>query len=289
MESGHDPAIKATSSTDEAARELLQQSFCIFQSNPALRRKISRARLEALKVLDQPSLVESLCLSCHQVIEGTLHGYHLPSPAKRLFRAFPSSELQPWPNSTFKATSHDLAASLHELLIDILKKAIDLSESNNDQGKEAKPTVQLKDIKTLQKKRKRGAVESSATSTKDSRSGTGLSIPVSVDHTSKCPLDYFFYHNEHESRHRVNCSEHIDRGALICVCLSSATPGLEVLPRGVEDFVCPEAFLIHNKSLYEERHAVSGLICIMAGDQLGRMLGLTERLACVHRTFTITL
>jgi hypothetical protein len=97
-----------------------------------------------------------------------------------------------------------------------------------------------------------------------------------------CPLDYFFYHNHHPSL--VNCSEHVDRGVLIVVCLTNV-PGLEVLPSSMRSnqdgndsnmmshtFVCPEV-LVHNENLYREvDDPCSNLVCIMAGDQLARLL-----------------
>ena len=94
-----------------------------------------------------------------------------------------------------------------------------------------------------------------------------------------CPLDYFFYHNNNQDPESENCSEHIDRGALICVCLS-AVPGLEVRQKNSDTWFCPES-LIHNASLYQEKEPVSGLICIMAGDQLTEFVG--QKIACVHR------
>ncbi|CAJ1937592.1 unnamed protein product [Cylindrotheca closterium] len=288
---GH-PSMKVSLSVDQAAREILQKSFCIFQSNPTVRNQISRSRSEALKILDRPLLFESLSRSCHQVIDGNLHGFHLPSNAKRLFRAFPSSKLQPWPNSTFKSSSQDLSASLHGILVDILNKLRELSESKSgDYGTETNPKPnQLTDNKTTlqsRRKRKRGWEESNTKSAKAVPTDNTYSVPTTVKETTKCPLDYFFYHNN-DSRY-INCSEHIDRGALICICLSSTTPGLEVLPRGANGFVCPEETLIDHNNLDDERNdddaaaaAASELICVMAGDQLGTMLG-KERMACVHR------
>jgi hypothetical protein len=119
----------------------------------------------------------------------------------------------------------------------------------------------------------------------------------------KSPLDYFFYHNRYPSL--VNCSEHVDRGVLIVVCLTNV-PGLEVLRscQGscaefcIHHFVCPEV-LVHNSNLYQEaQDSCSNLVCIMAGDQLApllktRMGTRDERtmnddfanlpMACVHR------
>ena len=136
-----------------------------------------------------------------------------------------------------------------------------------------------------------------------------------------CPLDYFLYHNRHALKNYdevvkggnsssvlvSNCTEHIDRGRLIVVCLTNV-PGLEVLDlerlRNLchrdDDrnscFVCPET-IVHNYNLYHDVDEMKmNLVCIMAGDQLDRdlvsLLGLKGEAttsgpalvpACVHR------
>lgn len=281
-------AIKVSSSIDEAANELLNQSFCIFQVDEAVKEKIFRSRSEALRLLDQSTLFESLCCSCHRILNGNLHGFNVPSTAKRLFRAFPSSDLQPWPNTSFRSSSQDLASSLHAILIALLKRLIQKAQVGGICDSQSKPAAIHSDRGNRFRKRKREFdeppnVQEAAAS--ESRANGAWTIPETSAQTTKCPLDFFLYHND--DPHGVNCSEHIDRGALICVCLSSASPGLEVQPRnkalqGKHDFICPEESLIYNKSLHTEKSAVSGLICIMAGDQLGPLLG-QERIACVHR------
>mmetsp|Transcript_2516 Transcript_2516/g.5478 ORF Transcript_2516/g.5478 Transcript_2516/m.5478 type:complete len:418 (+) Transcript_2516:79-1332(+) len=118
-----------------------------------------------------------------------------------------------------------------------------------------------------------------------------------------CPLDYFLYHNRRALKNDdvggknsssvliPNCTEHIDRGRLIVVCLTNV-PGLEVLDlerlRNLchhdDDrdscFVCPET-IVHNYNLYHDVEEMkTNLVCIMAGDQLHRdlvsLLGLKE-------------
>ena len=209
-------------------------------------------------------------------MNGNLHGFHLPSPAKRLFRAFPSSDSQPWPNDEFRESSRTLALSLHEILVAIVGKLKEMSKSNgNQQYVRSQVSQQLgHKINERSRKRKWGSDESNG-----SEPTVAVEMTAPVFQTTKCPLDYFFYHNR--DPHQVNCTEHVDRGALIAVCLSSASSGLEVLHE--DSFVCPEACLIHLKNLYGERKPVSGLICIMAGDQLAGLIGSKERLACVHR------
>lgn len=102
-----------------------------------------------------------------------------------------------------------------------------------------------------------------------------LDIPETAKEAPLCPLDYFLYHGDKPNA--ISCSEHVDRGMLICVCLTNV-PGLEV--RDDSAFVCPEV-VTHNADLYRDRQALSGLICIMAGHQLQQTLPGAK--ACVHR------
>lgn len=288
----HHSTLKVASSIDQTAEDLMQKSFAVFQTSPEVQNHIFRSRLEALKILDKeptPATLESLYQTCHRVVGGSLYGFHLPSQAKRLFRAFPYSDCQPWPNNHFQSSSKALAASLHDILVAIMEKLKEMSESDDSQGTETKQKSVLSDSGMRQRRSRKRKRQSDESTSSESSANTGADgpttendwdIPATAGQAIQCPLDYFFYHNN--DPRQINCSEHVDRGMLICVCLSSASPGLEVLPRGEEHFVCPEASLIHNQSLYEERQAVSGLICIMAGDQLGRLVGI-ERMACVHR------
>ena len=124
----------------------------------------------------------------------------------------------------------------------------------------------------------------------------GISIPrTAMDPTAHCPLDYFLYHgptcrtkdnnftiktNKEDSAEEdvsprpllpphvpINCSEHVDRGILIVVCLTNV-PGLEVYSRCTNQYYCPE-IVSHNMNLYQESEPCpGGLVCIMAGDQL---------------------
>ena len=156
----------------------------------------------------------------------------------------------------------------------------------------------------------------------------GISIPrTALDPIAHCPLDYFLYHGptcrtrdnnstiknnktdsvEEDAPSRPllppqvprNCSEHVDRGILIVVCLTNV-PGLEVYSRCTNHYYCPE-IVSHNMNLYQESEPCpGGLVCIMAGDQLRSAVsdfspslsGLSSKsnrmneeslLACVHR------
>lgn len=88
-----------------------------------------------------------------------------------------------------------------------------------------------------------------------------------------CPLDYFYYHGRNNNA--VNCSEHVDRGVLICVCLDK-TPGLEVYSREKDAFLCPREEVGEE----EEINNNGALICILAGDSLRRFCNVP---ACAHR------
>jgi len=112
---------------------------------------------------------------------------------------------------------------------------------------------------------------------------------------ASCPLDYFFYHNR--IPHATNCSQHVDRGALVVVCLTDV-PGLEVCDTAVaassssrSPFQCPEV-IVHNENLYKKKgtkdSCCSDLVCIMAGYQLLQLLTPPKKhdcqiSACIHR------
>lgn len=91
-------------------------------------------------------------------------------------------------------------------------------------------------------------------------------------HKRNCPLDFFFYHNQNSSVE--NCTDHVDRGYLICVCLTPV-PGLEVWSANHGEFLCPEELL-------KSPNCSSNLICVMVGDELRRKYPLQLK-ACVHR------
>ncbi len=263
-----------------------------------------------------------------RVKNGNLYGYNLPLQSKELFRTWydcgikgnnndreePDLEYfrrqQPWPSNEFCKVSFDLASDLHRLLLKCLRQLFilngsheeeetgdpnDVSVSQTRQGhsrqKRLNPTT------TSARKRFRGS-SSAATKPFDCQIFDSESDNASNDCGEKnrwgrcsfcpsnCPLDYFFYHNRFPNV--INCSEHIDRGALVVVCLTDV-PGLEVLSSSESEsssFVCPES-LVHNANLYRERtdgDCCPGLVCIMAGDQFSQLLSSTEPpRGCVHR------
>ena len=87
-----------------------------------------------------------------------------------------------------------------------------------------------------------------------------------VDEVTKsgCPLDFFWYHGKHDPA-AINCSEHIDRGALIVICLSRV-PGLEVRSCHDGEWYCPEDLEVLSST------TTPCCCAILAGDQLKRLL-----------------
>jgi len=77
----------------------------------------------------------------------------------------------------------------------------------------------------------------------------------------------------------VNCSEHVDRGILICISLTNVL-GLEVMLQPITAvdnvgschsrvFVCPEKIAVGRKGLDDGNVAgCTDLVCILSGDQL---------------------
>jgi hypothetical protein len=229
----------------QAADSILTHSFAIYKVDNTTTETIGAAWLQARRFF-----ASSHKHRYHKVVDGHLHGYHVPSEAKLLYRAFCGSSLQPWPNNEFQHASEQVANRLHRILVDCYMKIWWKSIDHTDDDEEE---VFPKRLKVSQQ----------------------LDIPETVKETAYCPLDYFLYHGDKPNA--ISCSEHVDRGMLICVCLTNV-PGLEVRDQSV--FVCPEV-ITHNADLYRERRASSGLICIMAGHQLQQTLPGIK--ACVHR------
>lgn len=223
----------------EAADFILKDSFAIYKVDDETRNAIDNAWRSARRFF--ASTEKS---TYHRVVKGHLHGFHIPSEAKMLYRAFCASPLQPWPNDEFQNASERVAHKLHKILMGCYAEMLHKTQSDNDDGESP---------------RKRHRDE----------------IPQTPYEAYNCPLDYFLYHGDKPNV--ASCTEHVDRGILICVCLTSV-PGLEVL-RG-ESFVCPEV-MMHRADLYRDRQACSEFICIVCCDQL--MKTLPEVKACVHR------
>lgn len=199
----------------------------------------------------------------HNVVQGHLQGYNVPSEAKELYRALFGGEAsltQPWPNQELENASKGVADQLHDLLYKCLK--------------EMKSVLQRQSL----------IMESEPT-----RRRPFSDIPQrACDSAMLCPLDYFLYNGQNAA---INCSEHVDRGVLICVCLDKKVAGLEVRSRGQDHFVCPEEEMVINTRTKEQGDKGSpsfrSMVCIMAGDQLRDAVGCDPQnntaSACVHR------
>jgi isopenicillin N synthase-like dioxygenase len=247
MASDNGSAFSVCESLSETCESLLTHSFAIHRVNEDTANDISKAWTLAQDFFASSSQQKS---SCHEIINGNLHGFHIPSNAKELFRAFCGSTQQPWPNDDFSRASEQVAGKLHSLLLKCHNELMRKSLYNTDEGVPSSAAKRLKQT-------------------------SPLDIPLSALETVDSPLDYFFYYGDKPNA--VSCSEHVDRGILICVCLT-LVPGLEVLPRGERKFVCPEEICMHQTG---EKASAPGLVCIMAGDQLKQIH--PDAMACVHR------
>lgn len=247
---------------------------------------------------------EALFLSKYRrVSHGNLLGFNRPSPAKVLFRAFCSDwgkdNNQPWPHSRFslKRRSVDLSTRLHDLLVKCVHKI---------RYEHEVVEIVKREEGVISKRRK--TVSSSTHQQyhlihRKDTTHSALQIPTDMMNAGLCPLDYFFYHaldsmtsttsqnnnGENDAEYGdgkpvvskvkvVNCSEHVDRGILICISLTNVL-GLEVmLPpiTAVDDvgscrrvFVCPETVAVGRKGLGDVNDVgCTDLVCILSGDQL---------------------
>ena len=262
----------------DAAVSILNHSFAIYKPSIETFQAIQQAWQEGTTFFDNPDP------TCRKIVKGHLHGYNVPSRAKALFRAFAFSGSQPWPptisddnpnQDSLEKASKRVATKLHEVLVDccdeIQKKVTTKNHhlNNDSQNAHENPSP---------RKRPR---------TEPQQSNSSLKLPRNAKDTVSSPLDYFFYHGRDPSA--VNCSEHVDRGVLIGVCLSTS-PGLEVeAAAGTRDFWCPE-----EHSLYSSLEQQDGdgeqvecrpiqLICIMAGGQLSQLVPKSKCAPCLHR------
>jgi len=262
------PDYTVTNNLYDAAAEIQRSSFTVLRLPPSTARKLEEAWREAIKLFHQTPRLEWT-----RIVQGHLYGYNVPSSAKRLFRAFPFSTDQPWPNDTFRQASRSVADELRKLLMDILIKLHETNSTSQKMQEEKKEVSAIRD-----KKRKRQHQDPPLSIMENDNT-------LAVD-AARSPLDYFFYHNQEPSA--VNCSEHVDRGLLIAVSLTDV-PGLEVLVNStVEEsdswrWTCPET-KVYNSRLYEEVNdsSISDLVCIMAGGQLAEAIA-ADVPACVHR------
>ena len=241
-----------------------------------------------------------------RIVNGNLHGYNV-LPSKELFRTWYKDDdgdkdddgeekEQQWPSEDLRKNTLLLAKDLHRLLTECIRHIIVLKKNQQQRHLYDSTTTtcntsqeeeeEAKSIPFPPRKRCRTSSSSSSSSNND-KNNDETNPPWSCrGNPHGCPLDYFFYHNL--NLNSINCSEHIDRGVLVVVCLTDV-PGLEVLSSSsvsssspasslslsnTKSFLCPE-LLVHNANLYKERtdnDACSDLVCIMTGNQLSQLL-----------------
>lgn len=294
--------MEVCTTTEEAALSILRRSYAILRVESSTAKSIQSSWLAAKHFFGSTVLDhDGKHVSGHEhgdahrrVVNGALYGHNVPSDAKRLFRSICSDqakEVQPWPDDLdgghLRRSSINVASRLHALLIDCLDAIV------------AATTVASvgADFDTG-RRRKRQKTSSLSIAYAAPGKSCNLFIPRSMNEALYCPLDYFLYNNNGGRRHK-NCSEHIDRGILICVALTHV-PGLEVFCRESNQYVCPELIAKAEALLGERCSGCSDLVCVMAGDQLKEALAamsgrqgedvhapmgstLTNTSACVHR------
>ena len=233
--------------TEEAAREILRNSFAVVRLDDDLVAHLQESSKEARKFFCEKNDEEKEAYR-NLDPEGHLLGFNEPSRAKYLYRVLGDRQSdQPWPNERFAFLSLHISSCLHNLLVRYLDAIIDIACQEP-------PLRPASGRKTLTR---------------------GLT-------TRNCPLDYFFYHErQHREKNATNlvpnCTPHVDRGMLIIVCLT-AVPGLEVISRSNGEVVCPEELFADNVLANEEFR----LACIMTGGQLASTIS-SCCTPCVHR------
>lgn len=316
--------MKVCTTTQEAALSILRRSYAILRVDSSTAKSIQSSWLAAKRFFGSTVLDDDdkHIAGGHdgdarrRIVNGALYGYNAPSDAKRLFRSICSDqakEVQPWPDDLdgghLRRSSIDVASGLHALLIDCLdelnavaattRSATDEREESSftDSDRTQRTVVSVGAYFDTGHRRKRQKT-SSLSSNGAAGKSCNLVIPRSMNEAQYCPLDYFLYNNK-GGRRNENCSEHVDRGILICVALTHV-PGLEVFCRESNRYVCPELIAKGEALLGERCSGCSDLVCIMAGDQLKEALAamsgrqgedvrtcmgsmLTNTSACVHR------
>lgn len=310
--------MEVCTTTQEAALSILRRSYAVLRVEPSTAKSIRSSWLAAKQFFGSTVLDDDdkhVAGGHREIVNGALYGYNVPSDAKRLFRSICSDqakEVQPWPDDLdggqLRRSSIDVASRLHALLIDCLdelnavaattRSATDEMEessfTDNDRTQRTAVSVGADFDTGRRRKRQKTSSSNGAAPGKS----CNLFIPRSMNEAQYCPLDYFLYNNK-GGRRNENCSEHVDRGILICVALTHV-PGLEVFCRESNRYVCPELIAKGEALLGERCSGCSDLVCVMAGDQLKEALAaisgrqgkavhscvgsmLTNTNACVHR------
>ena len=284
MESTWPPAWDYTlcHSSDEVVKSLFTHSFAIIRVSDELKSMLQVAWLEAKEFFQNTSLTRKLNLRANKKGVGLL-GWNEPSYAKEIFRCYdkgPSE--QPWPNYKFQSASSRLAQKLHILLykcfLDLKCHYLTSSATSSLHSRE--PNLKKRKVLKTYINEKTSQTDSIKYGPKFNfkMNDDTYAIPNSfeeesnIPYYSSCPLDYYYYHNRHKDIRVVNCSEHIDRGLLICISLADVV-GLQVQSQSDQSWYTPEN-ISYEESLYNERSSGvdSGLLCIMVGDQLQHTL-----------------
>lgn len=232
----------------EAAKCLIESSFAVYDvGDENISDTLKTANDEAYSFFKRQEEKDNHTKKLYQrIVNGNLYGYNEPSSAKQIFRAFFSRSQepkpkQPWPTPEMETASIKLSNWIHRLLCDCWQ------EINRQQQMQS-----VNDHASTAKRRK--------------------TLYYDAAGFSDCPLDYYFYHGKDLAA--TNCSEHIDRGILIGVCLSPTTPGLEILSEEGR-WTCPEEQLLSSNSR-------RWMMCILAGKQLEEHSKPSIQ-PCVHR------
>jgi hypothetical protein len=277
------PDLEIATTLSEVATKIQRDSYAIYRVDDDTHQSVQEAWREAREFFssihgngsdnDQIERRKKIMDSYRVIQDGHLLGFHVPSAAKYLFRAYCDDKHigkgQPWPSETFRAASCRLARKLDEILSqccsEIRAQIIKTKETDDTTTNNA----------GTKRKRVVGQFDSSDNNI--------------VNRPEHCPLDYFLYHGCVDPAIASNCTAHVDRGYLIAIALTNNSPGLEVLPAAAAsgmasdaDFVCPEDFT-QRASLFTEAASCTNLICILAGDQWRQLDPETTVHACVHR------
>mmetsp|Transcript_6729 Transcript_6729/g.12663 ORF Transcript_6729/g.12663 Transcript_6729/m.12663 type:complete len:344 (-) Transcript_6729:29-1060(-) len=271
-----DENLQPCNSLQEACKQLLLHSFAIIRVNTKTQASLKSAWLASTKFFaqaysskqddDDYEIEKSMITKYRKINNHNLLGFNRPSPYKLLFRVIFSNgkspdSMQPWPDDiddgSLKESSLRLMPCLHDLLcevmVEIKRQLVDdahyvLKENDDEQ-------------EPRYKKRKIEDYYQYYVDKSSSNDDGSLLDPL----FSSCPLDYFYYHTKDEKVE--NCSEHVDRGLLICISLTNVA-GLEVLSRQDGMWYCPEMVSIRESQYTDNETGCSDLVCILSGDQL---------------------
>ena len=223
-----------------------------------------------------------------------LMGYNTPSPAKMVFRAYPHHPRQPWPDDdhphhgcTLRDASQDVAARLHHVLHLCLQELCHQPSEEDSAFTDGEGGKETEDEGPALKRLRTTAYLNDDDEKVETQDSHACAIPPT---NGCCPLDYYYYHNRGPDN-VPNCTEHVDRGLLIAVCLTDV-PGLEVRmpPNSSPDhssWMCPEEAMVwqrHKPGV----HPPPAYVAILAGDTLRDHVpsGVPTIPACVHRVRT---